>query len=62
MDGSSLSDDKESDSLHSASVDGRVDMVRRLLDGGADVNERNELLQTPLDVASYWGIWQLRRH
>ena len=52
---SSDSDSDESNSLHSASVNGRVDLVRRLLDGGADVNERDELLQTPLDVASRHG-------
>jgi ankyrin repeat protein len=57
MDGdpSSTSDYDESDSLHSASVDGLIYVVQRLLDRGADVNERNERLQTPLDLASEHG-------
>lgn len=46
-------DCEESDSLHSALESGSLDMmIQRLLDRGADVNERDELLQTPLDVAS----------
>jgi ankyrin repeat protein len=55
MDGGKSSDDEESDLLHSSSANGRIDVVRRLLDRGADVNARNELLQTPLDVASRHG-------
>ena len=42
--------DEEIESLHSASRSGRLDEVRRLLDRGADVNELDELFQTPLDV------------
>ena len=53
--GGKLSDDEESDSLHNASVNGRIDVVQRLLDRGADLNERNKILQTPLDVASEHG-------
>jgi hypothetical protein len=52
---------RRADSLHSASVDGRVDVVRRLLDRGADVNERDEYLQTPLIVASRHGKLAIAR-
>ena len=47
--------DEESTSLHSALASGRIGMIKRLLDRGADVDERDELLQTPLDVASKEG-------
>ena len=49
------SDDEESDSLHIALVKGHIAVIWRQLDRGADVNERNELLQTPLHVASGRG-------
>ena len=52
---SSDNNSDETNSLHFASVNGLVDLARQLLDGGADVNERDELLQTPLDVASRQG-------
>ncbi|KAH8979562.1 ankyrin repeat-containing domain protein [Lactarius akahatsu] len=45
----------ESTSLHSAIANGRTDMVQRLLDHGAEVDERDQFLQTPLDVASMEG-------
>ena len=34
-------------SLHSAMENGRIGVVQRLLDHGADVDERDELLRTP---------------
>jgi ankyrin repeat protein len=50
MGGGPSSDNEESNSLHSASVNGHADVARRLLNGDADVDERNEHLQTPLTV------------
>ena len=56
-----LSNDEESKSLHSALRSGRLDEVQRLLDRGADVNELDELCQTPLDVASKDGKLEIAR-
>ena len=61
MDGSPSSDNGTSDLLHNASADGRIDIVRRLLDRGADVNERNKHLITPLAIASKQGNLAIAR-
>ena len=55
MDGGDSFDDEDGDLLHSSSANGRIDLVQRLLARGADVNKRDEFLQTPLDVASHHG-------
>ena len=60
-DGGDSSDDEESDSMHDALESGRLGKIRRLLDRGGDVNERNELLQTPLEVASMQGKLEIAR-
>jgi ankyrin repeat protein len=46
------SDDKQSISLHSAVKNRSIFVLKRLRDRGADANERNKHLQTPLYVAS----------
>jgi ankyrin repeat protein len=61
MDGNPSPDGEESDSLHYASRYGRVDATRRLLDGGADVNKRNEYFQTPLDMVSQHGTLEIAK-
>lgn len=52
---SSLLDNNERTSLHTASEEGNIDIVQLLLGRGADVNERNKCHQTPLHVASKEG-------
>jgi ankyrin repeat protein len=47
---------EQSTTLHSAVKNGNIDVVKRLLDRGADVNEQAEELQTPLDAASMHGV------
>ena len=42
-------------SLWTAAQDGQLDIVRSLLDSGSDVNDRNTLRETALDVASSYG-------
>jgi len=37
--------------LHHAASRGNVDIIRKLLQGGAEVNIKNEFGQTPLDLA-----------
>ena len=37
--------------LHTASYREDLDIVRTLLDNGADANSRNDDLETPLDLA-----------
>ena len=41
--------------LHLAAWQGHVDIVRLLLDRGADVNARGDGGRTPLHYAAYWG-------
>ena len=59
--GGDSSDDEQDTSLHSAVEKGRNGLVEKLLNCGADVNERDELLQTPLDVASKEGKFEIAR-
>jgi ankyrin repeat protein len=47
--------DERRTSLPAASEAGHLDIVRSLLDGGADVNERNASHRTPLHYASQEG-------
>ena len=55
---SNLSDN----SLHNAlSSDSHIDAFQRLLNRGADVNERDERLKTPLHVASYDGKLEIAK-
>ena len=61
VDGDDSSDDEESNSLHSALVNGGLDVVQKLLDRGSDVNEQNERLKTPLDVASKHGELEIAK-
>jgi ankyrin repeat protein len=53
--------DEDSKSLHGALVSGRIDVIQRLLDRGADVNERNEVFHTPLNVVSIDGNLEIAR-
>jgi ankyrin repeat protein len=55
------SNDEEGTSLHSALKSGRLALVQELLDRGADVNDRDELLCTPLGVASKHGELEVAR-
>ena len=48
LDGGHSSCDEDSHAL----ANGHIDDIQRLLDRGADVNERNGLLETPLEVVS----------
>jgi ankyrin repeat protein len=41
--------------LHKATKTGRLDVIQRLLDGGADVSGLDSALRTPLDLASKYG-------
>jgi len=50
-----------SESLLSASTNGRMGVVRRLLSRGADPNERSKNFKTPLDVASRNGRLEIAR-
>jgi ankyrin repeat protein len=59
--GDDLSNKEDSKSLHSALVNGHFDVVQRLLDRGADVNERNAVLRTPLDEVSKDGNLEVAR-
>ena len=61
LDDGDSSDYEEINSLHAALVGGRIGMVRRLLNRGADVNERDELFRTPLHTASEIGKLDLAR-
>ena len=57
-----LSNDMEGTSLHGALESGRFAVVQELLDrSGADVNERDNLLRTPLAVASKHGELEIAR-
>ena len=53
--------DEDSNSLHSALVSEQIDVFQRLLDQGADVDERDERLKTPLHVASWQGKIEIVR-
>jgi ankyrin repeat protein len=61
LDDGGPSDNQESDSLHTALESGHLDLIQRLLDHGADVNERNKISQTLLDVASKDGKLEVVR-
>ncbi|KAN0133356.1 Ankyrin repeat-containing domain protein [Lactarius tabidus] len=56
LDARDSSCDEDSQSLHNALANGHIDdiqnKIQRLLDRGADVNERNGLLETPLEIVS----------
>jgi ankyrin repeat protein len=47
--------DSERYSVYTAAQDGRLDIVRSLLDRGSDVEDRNTLRETALDAASRYG-------
>ncbi len=52
--------DSEGDiSLHAASKEGNLAVVQLLLDGGAEVNKRDQSYETPLDLASGEGIFEV---
>jgi ankyrin repeat protein len=55
------SSDDESTSLHSAIRKGSAGLVQKLLDRGADVNERDERLDSPLGTASKKGKLEIAR-
>jgi ankyrin repeat protein len=58
---SSSSGNEDSISLHSALVSGQIDAFQRLLDQGADVDERDEKFRTPLHIASWQGRLEIVR-
>jgi ankyrin repeat protein len=49
------SSDDESPSMCTASANGKIDVVRSLLDHGSDIEERNSERRTPLALASMYG-------
>lgn len=52
---------EEAMTLHTASKEGRLDVVRNFLDGGADVDTRNDDYDTPLQLASNGGHLEVVR-
>ena len=48
-------------SLHTASAEGNIEIVQSLLDGGADVNDRNEFHQTALLMALWEKKFEVAR-
>ena len=52
------SSDDEAPSICTASKNGKINVLRSLLDQGSDVDERNESRETALDVASHFGKFE----
>ncbi len=53
--------DEETISLHTASSEGKVDVVKTLLDQDADINSRNASYNTPLHIAAFNGNIEVTR-
>ena len=51
--------DEEGTSLLDASWNGRIGEIKRLLDRGADVDERDQLIHTPLHLVSWNGMHEI---
>ena len=56
-----VADDEQITSLHNAVENGSIGVIKRLLNRGADTNERNEHFQTPLYAASRDGKLEIAR-
>ena len=55
-------DEEDWTPLHTASVNGHLELARVLISAGADVNAKNEDNWTPLHVASFNGHPELARY